>query len=107
MQVRLQTEVGAVVPGQVFLMVPYLLSIFALVIAATPGRHDAPRVREALAFNAQVAGGRVLPETLGLSSITRRMDDGRVTDADARADIAASLAGFASFVRTPPAEGAD
>jgi simple sugar transport system permease protein len=33
-QVRLQTEVGAVVPSQVFLMVPYILSILALVIAA-------------------------------------------------------------------------
>jgi len=34
LQVRLQTEVGALVPGQVFLMAPYVLSIFALVIAA-------------------------------------------------------------------------
>lgn len=34
LQVRLQTEVGAMVPGQVFLMAPYVLSIFALVIAA-------------------------------------------------------------------------
>lgn len=33
-QVRLQTEVGAFVPGQVFLMAPYILSILALVIAA-------------------------------------------------------------------------
>lgn len=34
LQVRIQTEVGALVPGQVFLMAPYLLSIIALVIAA-------------------------------------------------------------------------
>lgn len=33
-QVRLQTEVGAFVPGQIFLMAPYILSILALVIAA-------------------------------------------------------------------------
>lgn len=33
-QVRLQTEVGAFVPGQLFLMAPYILSILALVIAA-------------------------------------------------------------------------
>ena len=31
LQVRLQTEVGALVPGQVFLMAPYILSIIALV----------------------------------------------------------------------------
>ncbi len=40
-QVRLQTEVGAVVPSQVFLMVPYVLSILALIIAAR--RADYPR----------------------------------------------------------------
>ncbi|MFD3190137.1 ABC transporter permease [Sedimentitalea sp. HM32M-2] len=41
LQVRLQTEVGALVPGQVFLMAPYILSIFALVVAAR--RADYPR----------------------------------------------------------------
>jgi len=40
-QVRLQTEVGALVPSQVFLMAPYVLSIFALVIAAR--RAEYPR----------------------------------------------------------------
>ncbi|MEM8706721.1 MAG: NADPH-dependent FMN reductase [Actinomycetota bacterium] len=73
-----------------------------LIVAATPGRHDAPRVREALTFNATVAGGRVQPETLGLSSISRRMDDGVVTDTDARDEITAALAAFVEFVRTPP-----
>ena len=34
LQVRLQTEMGALVPGQIFLMAPYILSIIALVIAA-------------------------------------------------------------------------
>lgn len=41
LQVRLQTEVGGLVPGQVFLMAPYILSIIALVIAAR--RADYPR----------------------------------------------------------------
>ena len=41
MQVRLQTEVGAFVPSQVFLAAPYILSIFALVIAARSA--DYPR----------------------------------------------------------------
>ena len=41
LQVRLQTEVGALVPGQVFLMAPYILSIFALVVAAR--KADYPR----------------------------------------------------------------
>jgi simple sugar transport system permease protein len=40
-QVRLQTEVGAVVPSQVFLMIPYLLSILALTLAARSA--DYPR----------------------------------------------------------------
>lgn len=41
LQVRLQTEMGALVPGQIFLMVPYILSIIALVIAARSA--DYPR----------------------------------------------------------------
>ncbi|MBN9671209.1 ABC transporter permease [Roseibium aggregatum] len=40
-QVRLQTEVGSFIPGQVFLMMPYLLSIAALVVVAR--RADYPR----------------------------------------------------------------
>ena len=40
-QVRLQTEVGAFVPSQVFLMAPYILSILALVIVAR--RAEYPR----------------------------------------------------------------
>ncbi len=40
-QVRLQTEVGAFLPSQVFLMLPYILSIAALVIVAR--RADYPR----------------------------------------------------------------
>ena len=41
LQVRLQTEVGALVPSQIFLMTPYILSIVALVVAAR--RADYPR----------------------------------------------------------------
>ena len=41
LQVRLQTEMGAFVPGQVFLMAPYVLSIVALVIVARSA--DYPR----------------------------------------------------------------
>jgi len=41
LQVRLQTEAGAFIPGQVFLMMPYILSIIALVIVAR--KADYPR----------------------------------------------------------------
>jgi simple sugar transport system permease protein len=40
-QIRLQTEVGAFVPSQVFLMLPYIFSIVALVLVAR--RADYPR----------------------------------------------------------------
>ncbi len=40
-QVRLQTEVGAFIPPQIFLMAPYVLSIIALVVVAR--RADYPR----------------------------------------------------------------
>jgi general nucleoside transport system permease protein len=41
LQVRLQTQAGAIIPGQVFLMAPYVLSIIALVIVAR--KADYPR----------------------------------------------------------------
>ncbi len=41
LQVRLQTEAGALVPTQIFLMMPFILSIIALVIVAR--RADYPR----------------------------------------------------------------
>jgi len=40
-QIRPQAEIGQIVPGQVFLMLPYLLSILALVLVAR--RADYPR----------------------------------------------------------------
>ncbi|POF33620.1 ABC transporter permease [Roseibium marinum] len=40
-QVRLQTEVGSFIPGQMFLMMPYILSIAALIVVAR--RTDYPR----------------------------------------------------------------
>ncbi|KKB08938.1 ABC transporter permease [Devosia chinhatensis] len=40
-QIRLQAEIGQVVPGQIFLMLPYLLSILALVLVAR--KADYPR----------------------------------------------------------------
>jgi len=50
-QVRLQTEYGNAVPGQIFLMVPYVLSIIALVVAAR--RADYPRALLAPWFKGQ------------------------------------------------------
>jgi len=41
LQVRMQTQAGAIVPSQVFLMAPYILSILALIIVAR--RADYPR----------------------------------------------------------------
>ncbi|WEJ57269.1 ABC transporter permease [Devosia sp. FJ2-5-3] len=40
-QIRLQAQIGQVVPGQIFLMLPYLLSIVALILVAR--RADYPR----------------------------------------------------------------
>ncbi len=41
LQVRLQTQAGAIIPGQIFLMAPYVLSIIALIIVAR--KADYPR----------------------------------------------------------------
>ncbi len=39
MQVRVQTQVGAFVPYQVFLMLPYVLSILAMVLVSRKARY--------------------------------------------------------------------
>ncbi len=51
LQVRLQTEAGALIPTQVFLMMPFILSIIALVIVAR--RADYPRALLAPWFKGQ------------------------------------------------------
>lgn len=51
LQVRLQTEVGALMPSQVFLAAPYVLSIIALVVAARSA--DYPRALLTPWFNGQ------------------------------------------------------
>ena len=39
MQVRVQTQIGAFIPYQVFLMLPYLLSILAMVLVSRKARY--------------------------------------------------------------------
>lgn len=51
LQVRLQTEAGAVIPSQIFLMAPYVLSIIALVVVAR--KADYPRALLAPWFKGQ------------------------------------------------------
>ncbi|HCK20213.1 MAG TPA: ABC transporter permease, partial [Thalassospira sp.] len=50
-QVRLQTEVGAFLPSQVFLMMPYILSIIALIVVAR--KADYPKALLAPWFKGQ------------------------------------------------------
>jgi NAD(P)H-dependent FMN reductase len=71
-----------------------------LVIGATPGRHEVVNGREALTVTARSAGGRPLERSLGLASISRRLDHGRGDD-DLRDDLRTVLAEFVEFVRTP------
>ena len=73
-----------------------------LVVGATPGRHDVANVRQALSHTAGSAGGRVFERTLGLASISRRIEDRRC-DAEIQAELEATLAAFVEFIQTPAA----
>ena len=74
-----------------------------LIVGATPGRHEVANVRAALAHTAAIAGGRVFDRSVGLASISRRIEDGRCDD-EIIAELGSALVEFAEFVRTPPVE---
>ena len=77
-----------------------------LVVGATPGRHEVANVRQALAHTAQSAGGRVFERSLGLASISRRIEDGHC-DAEILDELSSILRDFVAFVRVPIDEPAD
>lgn len=70
-----------------------------MIIAATPGRHDAASVRAALATSAGIAGASVHEPTHGIASVTRMMEDGELSDPDTRAALADALAAFVATLR--------
>lgn len=70
-----------------------------MIVAGTPGRHDAASVRAALATSATIAGAAVHEPTHGIASVTRMMEDGELSDPDTRAALADALAGFVATLR--------
>lgn len=77
-----------------------LADLPVLVVGATPGRHEVANVREALSHTARLAGGRVFDRSLGLASISRRIE-GRRAEPELRDELASMLADFVEFIRTP------
>lgn len=71
-----------------------------LVIGATPGRHEVANIRQALPHTAQIAGGRVFDRSLGLASISRRIEDRRCDD-EILAELRSIFDDFGAFVREP------
>jgi len=67
------------------------------VVAATPGRHDAAGVRDHLNIVVGANTDRLFPESLGLSSISRRVE-GRELQADALEELSDWLTRFANFI---------
>lgn len=70
-----------------------------MIIAGTPGRHDAAKVRASLAESAAIAGAAVHEPTHGIASVTRMMEDGRLADEDVRTAMAHALAAFVATLR--------
>lgn len=68
------------------------------IVAASPGRHDAPGVREHLAATAAGAGGVVFDDSIGFGQIYNLVADGGFTDDDARATLTQWLIDFCDMV---------
>lgn len=78
------------------------------IIAATPGRHDAAGVRSHLGESIGSIAGALYEPSLGVSSVTRRFDEGgRLTDQEIVDDLRGWLEAFCSFARTPPPASED
>jgi len=67
------------------------------VVAATPGRHDAAGVRDHLSQVVAANTNRLFPEALGMSSISRRVEN-RELQPDAESDLAEWLHRFVKFI---------
>ncbi len=68
-----------------------------LIVAATPGRHEVENVRRALTHTAASAGARVHERSLGLASITRRLED-QTGELELITELRASLTDFVDFI---------
>lgn len=67
------------------------------VVSSTPGRHDAAGVRDHLATSIDSMDAARFSESLGIASVTRAIEDGRLTDPTVRDALAAWLAAFTRF----------
>lgn len=74
------------------------------IIAATPGRHDAAGVRRHLSDSLSRIAGHFFPTTLGISGVTRKTTDGRLSDPETLDALADWLAAFVENIRTRPPE---
>lgn len=69
------------------------------IVAATPGRNDAPGARAHLAASVGAVTKHFHEPTLGISSITRKVTDGVLTDEETARELAGWLAGFVAVVK--------
>lgn len=81
-----------------------LTNAAAGVVASTPGRHDAAGVRRHLTDSLSLTTGHFFPETLAVSSVSRMMTDGRLTDPDALDSLGAWLGAYVDHIRNRPVE---
>lgn len=69
------------------------------IVSATPGRGHGDRVREHLTATDSVLTPHVFDPSLGLSSLGRDIEEGRLIADDSLAELKSWLDAFASFVR--------
>lgn len=71
------------------------------IVAATPGRHPAAGVRDHLATSVGANTTGLYEQSLGIGSVTRAIDGGRIVDDGVRAELSEWLSGFAKHVAVP------
>ncbi len=70
------------------------------VVAATPGRHDAQKVRDQIATVLSGNTDAYFEESLGIASISRCLSEGQLVDPEVADRLTTWLAGFVAFARS-------
>ena len=68
------------------------------VVAASPGGHDCAGVRGHMSDSLSGISGHFFETTHGIASVSRQLEDGRLTDSETRESLAAWLASYVAFV---------
>ena len=77
------------------------------VVAGSPGRRGGIGARQHLSDSLSRVAGHFYPITLGVASLSEKIEDGRLADPETRQELADWLAAFIDHVKNKPQEDSD